>query len=40
VCRAIWTHTWSGSARHTLKIVVVGTSGRPTVTTDGIAVIN
>ncbi|ELS50268.1 putative N-acetylmuramoyl-L-alanine amidase family 2 [Streptomyces viridochromogenes Tue57] len=33
---AIWTKTWSSSAKHTVKIVVVGTSGRPTVTTDGI----
>ncbi|GGQ64007.1 peptidoglycan recognition protein family protein [Streptomyces pilosus] len=33
---AIWTKTWSSSARHTIKIVVVGTSGRPAVTTDGI----
>lgn len=33
---AIWTKTWSGSAKHTVKIVVVGTSGRPAVTTDGI----
>ncbi len=38
--QAIWTHTWSSSAKHTLKIVVVGTSGRPTITTDGIAVVN
>jgi N-acetylmuramoyl-L-alanine amidase len=37
--QAIWTHSWSTSAQHTLKIVVVGTSGRPTITTDGIAVI-
>ncbi|CAM5541546.1 hypothetical protein GCM10010261_03640 [Streptomyces pilosus] len=33
---AIWTKTWSSSAKHTIKIVVVGTSGRPAVTTDGI----
>ncbi|MFI8530174.1 N-acetylmuramoyl-L-alanine amidase [Streptomyces aquilus] len=33
---AIWTKTWSSSARHTVKIVVVATSGRPTVTTDGL----
>ncbi len=33
---AIWTKTWSSSAKHTIKIVVVATSGRPTVTTDGI----
>ncbi|MDT3396637.1 peptidoglycan recognition protein [Streptomyces sp. B1866] len=33
---AIWTKTWSTSARHTVRVVVVGTSGRPTVTTDGL----
>ncbi|MFF9402831.1 N-acetylmuramoyl-L-alanine amidase [Streptomyces sp. NPDC014744] len=33
---ALWTKTWSGSAKHTVKIVVVGTSGRPAVTTDGL----
>ncbi|WP_329277417.1 peptidoglycan recognition protein family protein [Streptomyces sp. NBC_01451] len=33
---AIWTKTWSASAKHTVKIVVVGTSGRPAVTTDGL----
>ncbi|MFF2211465.1 N-acetylmuramoyl-L-alanine amidase [Streptomyces antibioticus] len=33
---AIWTKTWSTSAQHVVKIVVVGTAGRPTVTTDGI----
>ncbi|MFC5799675.1 peptidoglycan recognition protein [Streptomyces formicae] len=33
---AIWTKTWSTSAKHTVRIVVVGTSGRPTVTTDGL----
>lgn len=33
---ALWTKTWSGSAKHTVKIVVVGTSGRPTITTDGL----
>jgi uncharacterized protein with LGFP repeats len=38
--QAIWTKTWSGSAaKHKLKIVVVGTSGRPTVTTDGITIV-
>lgn len=37
--QAMWTKTWSSTAQHTLKIVVVGTSGRPTVTTDGIAVL-
>jgi hypothetical protein len=38
--QAIWTKTWSSSAKHTVKIVVVGTSGRPTVTTDGLVYIN
>ncbi|MCL7380921.1 peptidoglycan recognition protein [Streptomyces sp. 35G-GA-8] len=33
---AIFTKTWASSAKHTIKIVVVGTSGRPTLTTDGI----
>ncbi|MFE2848783.1 N-acetylmuramoyl-L-alanine amidase [Streptomyces scopuliridis] len=33
---AIWTKTWSTSAKHTIKIVVVGTSGRPAITTDAI----
>ncbi|MDQ0990757.1 hypothetical protein QFZ74_001985 [Streptomyces sp. V3I7] len=33
---AIWTKTWPASTKHTVKIVLLGTSGRPTVTTDGI----
>ncbi|MFF2412502.1 N-acetylmuramoyl-L-alanine amidase [Streptomyces sp. NPDC058092] len=33
---ALWTKSWSASAKHTVKIVVVATSGRPTITTDGI----
>ncbi|MFJ7252022.1 peptidoglycan recognition protein [Streptomyces sp. NPDC098085] len=33
---ALWTKSWTGSAKHTVKIVVVATSGRPAVTTDGI----
>jgi uncharacterized protein with LGFP repeats len=32
-----WTKTWTTSAKHTVKIVVAGTSGRPTVATEGIA---
>ncbi|MEU8761725.1 N-acetylmuramoyl-L-alanine amidase [Streptomyces sp. NPDC048659] len=32
----VWTRTWAGSGKHTVKIVVVGTAGRPTVTTDGL----
>lgn len=38
--QALWTKTWSSPAKHTLKIVVVGTSGRPAITTDGIATIS
>jgi uncharacterized Zn-binding protein involved in type VI secretion len=37
--QAIWTKTWSSSAKHTVKIAVVGTSGRPTITTDGLVYI-
>ncbi|MFJ2211482.1 N-acetylmuramoyl-L-alanine amidase [Streptomyces sp. NPDC101062] len=33
---AIWTKSWATSAKHTIKIVVVGTTGRPTITTDGL----
>ncbi|NDU71790.1 N-acetylmuramoyl-L-alanine amidase [Actinomadura sp. DSM 109109] len=32
----MWTRTWSGSGRHTIKIVVAGTSGRPMVGIDGL----
>ncbi len=35
----LWTHNWSTSGKHTVKIVVAGTSGRPTVVTDGAAYI-
>ncbi|MFS0697305.1 N-acetylmuramoyl-L-alanine amidase [Streptomyces nitrosporeus] len=34
--QAVWTKTWASSAKHTVKIVVVGTKGRPTLTTDGL----
>ncbi|MFC1410868.1 N-acetylmuramoyl-L-alanine amidase [Streptacidiphilus sp. N1-12] len=37
--QAVWAKSWSTSGKHTLKIVVVGTAKRPTVTTDGIAVL-
>ncbi|MFE4969416.1 N-acetylmuramoyl-L-alanine amidase [Streptomyces sp. NPDC056660] len=37
--QAIWTKTWPSSAQHTVKIVVAGTSGRPTITTDGLVYI-
>ncbi|MGW0230360.1 N-acetylmuramoyl-L-alanine amidase [Actinopolymorpha singaporensis] len=33
---AIWTRRWSGSAKHSVRIVVAGTSGRLTITTDGL----
>ena len=33
---AVWTKSWSSSARHTVKIVVVGTKSRPAITTDGL----
>ncbi len=33
---AVWTKTWATSGKHTIKIVVVGTAGRPAVTTDGL----
>ncbi|WP_055524526.1 peptidoglycan recognition protein family protein, partial [Streptomyces graminilatus] len=33
---AIWTKSWSASAKHTVRIVVVGTTGRPAITTDGL----
>ncbi|MEY2247741.1 N-acetylmuramoyl-L-alanine amidase [Streptomyces sp. BF23-18] len=33
---AIWATAWTGAAKHTVKLVVVGTGGRPTVTTDGL----
>ncbi|MFU8850658.1 peptidoglycan recognition protein [Micromonospora sp. SL1-18] len=34
--RGVWAKSWTGSGRHTVKIVVVGTSGRPRVITDGL----
>jgi hypothetical protein len=37
--QAVWTRTWSAAGKHTVTAVVVGTSGRPRVTADGIAVI-
>ncbi|MCW2863076.1 MAG: hypothetical protein JWP48_4784 [Actinoallomurus sp.] len=32
-----WTRAWSTSTRHTVKIKVAGTSGRPTIALDGLA---
>jgi len=34
--QAVWAKSWSSTKKHTVKIVVVGTKGRPKVTTDGI----
>ncbi|MBQ1098060.1 peptidoglycan recognition protein [Streptomyces sp. b94] len=36
---ALWAKTWSSSTKHTVKIVVVGTAGRPAITTDGLVYI-
>ncbi|MFC4055939.1 peptidoglycan recognition protein [Actinomadura syzygii] len=32
----LWTRTWSSGGKHTIKIVVAGTKGRPTVGIDGL----
>ena len=34
--QAVWTRSWASAGRHTVKLVVAGTKGRPKVTTDGI----
>ncbi|GAA3915710.1 N-acetylmuramoyl-L-alanine amidase [Actinoplanes auranticolor] len=34
--QAVWAKSWTSAKKHTVKIVVVGTAGRPKVTTDGI----
>jgi hypothetical protein len=40
VKRAVaWQKTWSGSAKRTVKIVVLGTSGRPRVDLDAFAIV-
>ncbi|MGE9693691.1 N-acetylmuramoyl-L-alanine amidase [Streptomyces sp. CH6] len=33
---ARWTTAWSKSGKHTVKVVVAATKGRPTITTDGL----
>jgi len=35
--RAVWTRSWATSARHTVRIEVEGTAGRPGVIIDGLA---
>ncbi|MFJ6213187.1 peptidoglycan recognition protein [Streptomyces sp. NPDC092296] len=37
--QGVWGKNWSTSGKHKLKIVIQATKGRPTVTTDGIAVL-
>ncbi|RZU74200.1 N-acetylmuramoyl-L-alanine amidase [Micromonospora kangleipakensis] len=34
--QVVWAKSWTGSGRHTVKIVVAGTSGRPRIITDGL----
>jgi hypothetical protein len=34
--QAVWAKSWSSTKKHTVKIVVAGTKGRPKVTMDGI----
>ncbi|WP_323379509.1 N-acetylmuramoyl-L-alanine amidase, partial [Streptomyces durbertensis] len=36
---AVWTQTWDTSAKRTVTVEVVATSGRPTITTDGLVYI-
>ncbi|WP_173019507.1 N-acetylmuramoyl-L-alanine amidase [Streptomyces alkaliphilus] len=36
---AIWTQSWTSNAKHTVRIEVVGTSGRPTITVDALTYI-
>jgi len=35
--RAVWTRSWATTARHTVRIEVEGTAGRPGVIVDGLA---
>ena len=35
---AVWQKTWTASAQHTVKVVVLGTSGRPMVDVDAFVV--
>jgi hypothetical protein len=36
--QAVWVRNWGGSGPHTVKIVVQGTAGHPSVVLDGLAV--
>jgi hypothetical protein len=37
--QAVWVRNWGTSGRHTVRIVVAGTAGRPSVVLDGLAVV-
>ena len=37
--RAVWAQNWGDSGRHTVKVVVAGTAGRPGVVLDGLVVL-
>ena len=37
--RAIWAKNWGATGRHTVKVVVAGTAGRPGVVLDGLVVL-
>ena len=37
--QAVWSHGWSASGKHTVKIVVVGTAGHPTLPIEGVAIL-
>jgi hypothetical protein len=34
--QSVWTKSWAKAGKHTIKIVVAGTKGRPKVTADGV----
>jgi hypothetical protein len=37
--RVVWERTWASSGAHKVKVVVVGTAGRPRVDVDGFVVL-
>jgi hypothetical protein len=37
--QVVWSRTWAGSGSHTVKLVVVGTAGRPRVDLDAFLVL-
>ena len=38
--RVMYNQTWTSAATHTIKVVVLGTSGRPRVDLDAVVIIN